>query len=108
MPVPRHSCGLGIWLDARDLPPDRTHQDQEGAVAAPYIEEPTLVFLSKRHDGPVKNLLQQRDERQEAGNDMGGRGANRVRVSHRSQRGVRSEEHTSELQSPCNLVCRLL
>src|SRR5256885_3586725 len=26
-----------------------------------------------------------------------------------SERGVdRSEEHTSELQSPCNLVCRLL
>src|SRR5256885_4831400 len=24
------------------------------------------------------------------------------------QRGGRSEEHTSELQSPCNLVCRLL
>src|SRR5256885_12019185 len=24
------------------------------------------------------------------------------------RRGVRSEEHTSELQSPCNLVCRLL
>src|SRR5205807_9806831 len=23
-------------------------------------------------------------------------------------RGSRSEEHTSELQSPCNLVCRLL
>src|SRR5688500_19594602 len=23
-------------------------------------------------------------------------------------RGYRSEEHTSELQSPCNLVCRLL
>src|SRR5205807_5470333 len=25
-----------------------------------------------------------------------------------SPRAVRSEEHTSELQSPCNLVCRLL
>src|SRR5256885_3194923 len=25
-----------------------------------------------------------------------------------SLRGERSEEHTSELQSPCNLVCRLL
>src|SRR5256885_5563386 len=25
-----------------------------------------------------------------------------------SRRVVRSEEHTSELQSPCNLVCRLL
>src|SRR5256885_17234450 len=24
------------------------------------------------------------------------------------QQGWRSEEHTSELQSPCNLVCRLL
>src|SRR5256885_8507764 len=24
------------------------------------------------------------------------------------ERGFRSEEHTSELQSPCNLVCRLL
>src|SRR5256885_5370167 len=24
------------------------------------------------------------------------------------KRGGRSEEHTSELQSPCNLVCRLL
>src|SRR3989454_3500276 len=24
------------------------------------------------------------------------------------QRTLRSEEHTSELQSPCNLVCRLL
>src|SRR3989454_5843930 len=24
------------------------------------------------------------------------------------RQGVRSEEHTSELQSPCNLVCRLL
>src|SRR5256885_13244433 len=27
--------------------------------------------------------------------------------SHR-RHGPRSEEHTSELQSPCNLVCRLL
>src|SRR5256885_9375332 len=26
----------------------------------------------------------------------------------RTGRGRRSEEHTSELQSPCNLVCRLL
>src|SRR5256885_11266164 len=31
-------------------------------------------------------------------------GARRVTPAHLS----RSEEHTSELQSPCNLVCRLL
>src|SRR5256885_9955924 len=45
------------------------------------------------------------------------RGAGRRRLSPEcSRRGsldgddreVRSEEHTSELQSPCNLVCRLL
>src|SRR5256885_7383819 len=27
---------------------------------------------------------------------------------HNERRQLRSEEHTSELQSPCNLVCRLL
>src|SRR2546426_3986660 len=37
-----------------------------------------------------------------------------ARVGHSLDRrldilaGLRSEEHTSELQSPCNLVCRLL
>src|SRR5256885_12320165 len=35
-----------------------------------------------------------------------------VRRRHLSEEffrsGLRSEEHTSELQSPCNLVCRLL
>src|SRR5256885_10934201 len=32
----------------------------------------------------------------------------RVGPSGRRRRRGRSEEHTSELQSPCNLVCRLL
>src|SRR2546426_7649437 len=31
-----------------------------------------------------------------------------VRAPASSSRSTRSEEHTSELQSPCNLVCRLL
>src|SRR5256885_10881578 len=40
-------------------------------------------------------------------------GENRGREQFKSCRlftfhGLRSEEHTSELQSPCNLVCRLL
>src|SRR5256885_11751846 len=29
-------------------------------------------------------------------------------MCHPDDRQARSEEHTSELQSPCNLVCRLL
>src|SRR5256885_5283163 len=31
-----------------------------------------------------------------------------ARISDALSTPVRSEEHTSELQSPCNLVCRLL
>src|SRR5256885_7780678 len=31
-----------------------------------------------------------------------------VKKSGTRTKNVRSEEHTSELQSPCNLVCRLL
>src|SRR5256885_17184366 len=30
------------------------------------------------------------------------------RLGESARAGARSEEHTSELQSPCNLVCRLL
>src|SRR6266566_5402508 len=37
-----------------------------------------------------------------------GRSAGRPRRSARTPGRGRSEEHTSELQSPCNLVCRLL
>src|SRR5256885_9505259 len=38
------------------------------------------------------------------------RGADAARAAREGAGGaeVRSEEHTSELQSPCNLVCRLL
>src|SRR5256885_12964304 len=37
-----------------------------------------------------------------------GMGAIQQRAKLRRADGNRSEEHTSELQSPCNLVCRLL
>src|SRR5256885_7263304 len=35
-------------------------------------------------------------------------GTSGCRTTDRRRRRPRSEEHTSELQSPCNLVCRLL
>src|SRR5256885_12168923 len=31
-----------------------------------------------------------------------------MQIAEGYEKGQRSEEHTSELQSPCNLVCRLL
>src|SRR5256885_8486497 len=43
-----------------------------------------------------------------AARTAGGRWARRRARRHQRRSGVRSEEHTSELQSPCNLVCRLL
>src|SRR3989454_1970909 len=43
----------------------------------------------------------------DGGGAHGGRREDRVEPANRRD-GNRSEEHTSELQSPCNLVCRLL
>src|SRR2546426_8537279 len=40
--------------------------------------------------------------------ELAGVAAAGVAAASRIRRGERSEEHTSELQSPCNLVCRLL
>src|SRR5437016_7109483 len=62
-------------------------------VAAP----PERGLLDAEHLGPVRGQL--------AG-DRGG-AAGHVRVHHPPVR-TRSEEHTSELQSLTNLVCRLL
>src|SRR5256885_13191132 len=63
---------------------------------------------------PYPTLFRSRDAAQ-AGHDTGGRGLPVVLVVGDQQADleplralVRSEEHTSELQSPCNLVCRLL
>src|SRR5256885_12782342 len=44
------------------------------------------------------------------GNDLTERSAavDGLRAERRRRATLRSEEHTSELQSPCNLVCRLL
>src|SRR5256885_10834322 len=40
--------------------------------------------------------------------DTPARGGGAFRIHHAPIYAGRSEEHTSELQSPCNLVCRLL
>src|SRR5256885_10251793 len=55
------------------------------ASALPGIELPRFVDWLQRTDSPI---------------------AKQAKVLQK--KGLRSEEHTSELQSPCNLVCRLL
>src|SRR5256885_12885975 len=49
-----------------------------------------------------RSLLEHDELRIAAPHEDGQRSGDRQREGHRS------EEHTSELQSPCNLVCRLL
>src|SRR5205085_12623219 len=67
----------------------------------------TTLFRSSRHrDGP--------DQRHSVGgrarlaNRFRGGGADRRPVGRDDRKRFRSEEHTSELQSQSNLVCRLL
>src|SRR5256885_11559562 len=59
-------------------------------------EAGALVALEGLEVVPVTDLVLL----EEAGVDVGDGGL--------AAAGLRSEEHTSELQSPCNLVCRLL
>src|SRR5256885_5494224 len=49
-------------------------------------------------DGALRSFIRRSDFGSEAG----------FHRAARAQMPGRSEEHTSELQSPCNLVCRLL
>src|SRR2546426_2581631 len=63
----------------------------------------TLFRSHERRDG---------DRRRAGGGDTRhaapGRSSARSGAGARPRTPARSEEHTSELQSPCNLVCRLL
>src|SRR2546426_6692637 len=59
----------------------------------------TTLFRSGILTQPVRKLL--KTDRQDAC-------PYQSKIAPSAARATRSEEHTSELQSPCNLVCRLL
>src|SRR2546426_3521039 len=67
------------------------------------VRPETLVALQKA----VEAVL---GERAAACLAAGGRagGGTALQAHEGAEEEIRSEEHTSELQSPCNLVCRLL
>src|SRR2546426_12591262 len=63
----------------------------------------TEIYTLSLHDAlPICQRHAQRRRRSQKG------GPEPAEHEGRNQVGERSEEHTSELQSPCNLVCRLL
>src|SRR5256885_11861379 len=60
-----------------------------------------VVPVGDPQPGAVRRDPHRRDDRGQVGEP-------RRRGTVGEDQPVRSEEHTSELQSPCNLVCRLL
>src|SRR2546426_5841906 len=71
-------------------------------VVAATLDNGLRVLLLEDHRSPIVSFqvwyrVGSRDEQ---------RGA--TGIAHFLEHMMRSEEHTSELQSPCNLVCRLL
>src|SRR3989454_4930268 len=99
---------LQVYLDARDLKRLEAWTRERGwtksqairaavrALTRPAGEDP-LLALSGTIDGLPPDCSEQFD-----------RYLQEAFVAEKSARPRRSEEHTSELQSPCNLVCRLL
>src|SRR5256885_13228416 len=76
---------IEIWLRTHGSPvPTQTTFGSEGAIATPPIDcEVCPSKIDSQYTPPSV-------------------------VFHSPPDAARSEEHTSELQSPCNLVCRLL
>src|SRR5688500_19069608 len=69
----------------------------------------TTLFRSRRHAGQTHPGPPPERQLGEASRDVDVVAGDLVLpVDVAERREVRSEEHTSELQSPCNLVCRLL
>src|SRR3989454_5483626 len=76
-----------------------------GSDACRWCAETDREIYTDREIGALINALfvpirVDRDERPDV--------AQRYQAAVERLAGLRSEEHTSELQSPCNLVCRLL
>src|SRR6266487_3521831 len=70
------------------------------AVQKPLADEPVELAAGLRDLDLARVLLVEQDPRDAAGGET-------VRISAGEVDQVRSEEHTSELQSPVHLVCRL-
>src|SRR5260370_31288684 len=68
----------------------------------------TTLFRSDIHQGGEPGIVAAAQRQQTLGDESAVETLERHHVGDRSRVSTRSEEHTSELQSHLNLVCRLL
>src|SRR5207244_12222556 len=87
---------LPIYLALKDLSGVAVDDFRRGAEENPHGEHRALA-----HDHAFRDLGTRADEAMVLDDD-------RVRLQRLEHAADRSEEHTSELQSPDHLVCRLL
>src|SRR5256885_4004897 len=71
------------------------------------ISHARLADAQRAKPGPARQFQRDRMECAHGTQGHAGRDSERHQCTDEKYPG-RSEEHTSELQSPCNLVCRLL
>src|SRR5688500_19910497 len=88
---------LSIALPPRELHSFPTRRSSDLYVAITDVISPTEMTIRL-----FGTSLVQRVEFDPTGKNLD------LIYAQKLRSGVRSEEHTSELQSPCNLVCRLL
>src|SRR5256885_11915450 len=81
--------------------PPLSRSGAEGVCLVHRLRPPQVEALQRAGEGEGDQETEKREHRRLERAD----GLRRRRAGAREHR---SEEHTSELQSPCNLVCRLL
>src|SRR6266566_6503323 len=72
------------------------------------VTQPSLTRAIKQLEAELGGDLFRRERPAAQLTELGLRMHPLLQQCYDAASGARSEEHTSELQSPCNLVCRLL
>src|SRR2546426_6022037 len=84
--------------ERRDREPNSVYADRRAKLAA-QVDAPIVLFGFTGREESAQTYMFEQEE-------------NFYYLTGHNEEGaallIRSEEHTSELQSPCNLVCRLL
>src|SRR5256885_13073988 len=96
---------LVVARRAAEIPDVWLAVSREQRIARELVARP---LADHRAGGVADIVLVEREQRAETGVRERGAHAREAVPVQPAEIDARSEEHTSELQSPCNLVCRLL